>query len=89
VGENVGALEGQELGSGVGLFTLYVGARDGETVGASDGRAVGRGVGNASLYVGDRVGERRLLWSSASSSSYPLRSFVGFDVGEIVGCLVG
>lgn len=48
-----------------------MGLNVGETVGALVGADVGGGVGTPTLYVGERVGGRRLVASSASSSSYP------------------
>lgn len=52
VGKAVGALDGIELGLGVGALNLY----DGASVGCSDGSLVGSyvgtGVGTPLMYVG-------------------------------------
>ena len=45
MGTTVGAFEGDELGFGVGLPIVYVGAQEGLDEGSADGEALGSGVG--------------------------------------------
>ena len=45
MGVTVGALEGEDVGEGVGAPAVNVGLKEGETVGALVGSAEGSGVG--------------------------------------------
>lgn len=49
MGHSVGMLEGDPVGSGVGVSRTYVGASEGHVVGARVGDEDGRGVGCPAL----------------------------------------
>ena len=46
-----------DVGSGVGLPGVYVGAAEGDTVGCCDGADEGTGVGLPAVYVGSALGD--------------------------------
>lgn len=82
LGFDVGVMEGEEVGEGVGIAVgLDVGVMDGEAVGEGVGVAVGFDVGvTDGEVVGEGVGEAVGFTDGVTDGEY---------VGDTVGCAVG
>ena len=79
VGLWVGAIDGAQLGLGVGWRAVYVGDCVGDTVGDAVGWLVGEGVGDKGEYEGDTVGD------DVVRLGMPSEAFDGSADGALVG----